>query len=654
MMASIGDLKDALVQAHNAGDTQGATVLAGEIKRLQAMPGDRGFGTAIAQGGTFGFADEARGLLGAGMDVAGGLAPASQFGQRYRDIRDQERQAYERYQTEHPIASSVGELAGGVALGIPSGIRAAGTNIGRNLAANIAAKPFTGRVTAGGLLGAAGGAGSGALAGAGAAPEMADVPMRAVGGAAIGAPMGLAGGAGAEALGSGARAVMTAAQRARSPERAAARAVERAVSRSGMTPDEALEVASMGGPRGMLADVSESTREALETTTQQSGAAQGLAKNILKARSKVQARDLLGAAGEGKKHQVLNALQKVRQDEASPLYERAFEQGVDQTGELERVFKDLEEFSPGIWNEAKKLGKLAEANKGASGAIGDLGDVRPSLRGWQYMKERLDDMVSGARGSGDNKRANAIAGTRRRLLAELDEQNPDFARARSMWAGAARFEEMIGEARKFMTEPADDFLAKVDDLADVDLEAIRVGAIQAIQDRVERGQWTHDVAKFFRTPSMERKMRALFENPADYADFQSRLSVTTQQQRTFDAVRGQSATARRLAAAAESNDWISDAMGLAGEALTGTPSPGTLVRAGQMAARQARRLKPGWNEEAREMVARQLLEQDPATRFLQDRYRQALLGQPMPQPTQGLLSGGIGMGLGAGAGLLSQ
>ncbi|MDN4634825.1 hypothetical protein QCD71_25300, partial [Sphingomonas sp. PsM26] len=64
-------------------------------------------------------------------------------------------------------------------------------------------------------------------------------------------------------------------------------------------------------------------------------------------------------------------------------------------------------------------------------------------------------------------------------------------------------------------------------------------------------------------------MKALFNDPKEYAAFQNKLKVITEKQRTFDAVRGNSATARRLAAEKDANDWISTAMDAAGELATG-------------------------------------------------------------------------------------
>ena len=76
-------------------------------------------------------------------------------------------------------------------------------------------------------------------------------------------------------------------------------------------------------------------------------------------------------------------------------------------------------------------------------------DIAPSLRGWQAIKEQLDDVEGSLRRAGKNKAANNTKALRKRLLSELDEQNPDYAEARKLWAGTMEFEELMDQGRRF-------------------------------------------------------------------------------------------------------------------------------------------------------------------------------------------------------------
>ena len=83
-------------------------------------------GRTAAQGATFGFSDELRGLVGAAFK---GDEEAETFGERYRASRDTEREALAQAREDAPILSLLGEVGGGVATGFGAagGLRALGS-----------------------------------------------------------------------------------------------------------------------------------------------------------------------------------------------------------------------------------------------------------------------------------------------------------------------------------------------------------------------------------------------------------------------------------------------------------------------------------------------------------------------------------------------
>jgi hypothetical protein len=120
-------VEDAFMQAHNAGDTANAQILADELRRMDAMAGSESplqtepqRMRAVAQGATFGGADEieARARAMAGEDYNTALA----------DIRSK----LSAYKEDQPIASSAYEMGGAL---IP--------NIAYSLATRQAAPPAT-------------------------------------------------------------------------------------------------------------------------------------------------------------------------------------------------------------------------------------------------------------------------------------------------------------------------------------------------------------------------------------------------------------------------------------------------------------------------------------------------------------------------------
>lgn len=614
----------AKVKSMHYGETDPVPVTAGDIARHSL------------QGATLNFGDELR----AGASAAlGSLTGQGDFSDLYDVTRDYERRKAAEFSEAHPVVATGAELLGGAATGILGGIKATATTGGKALAANMAAKGIRGRAKLAAGAGAATGGAGGAIAGAGAANELEDVAGDAARGGLLGLATGAAIAPGVEVVGTGLRKGAEVIRRARDPEFQAAKNIERAIERSGMDAEETLMRTAALGDDAVLADASAATRESLESMANQPGATQDRALGLLAERSSKQGGELMSDLGPGKKYETVDALKTFRREEASPQYEKAFNKGVPHTQVLEDVFEDLDAFEPGLWKKAKRLGKLSLANNGEKIADDALGNARPSLRGWQYIKEHLDDRVESLRRSGDNKAADALSGTRRRMLNEIDSLNPDFAQARAKWAGAAQFEEMLNKANRFMTISGAEFESMMKGMTPIDREAVRIGAIQAIEDKIERGQWTHDAAKLFRTPAMKRKMSLLFDDKKDFANFLNKLKAATEKQRTFDAVRGNSATARRQAAEKESNSWV-DKLINAAEGLS-SPTEGVKKGAGLL-ARHVGKIKPGMSEEAREATAALLLEADPAARLSNLHYGRGLLNAPLPQSKRPLLAPGIG------------
>ena len=634
---------------------QAKAMLMAESPTAQAQTSSITADDLVRQGlseATFRFGDELRGAASAALGAATGQGD---FSQLYRDARDYERQKQAEFESAHPFAAGAASLAGGLALGIPAGIRLGASRLAQPLAQRVADMGLLKRLGAASGIGATSAGATGLLAGAGQADTIADVPAQAAQEGLTGAFGGWLLGPAFEAGATTVRGLGSILSRARDPNLQAAKNIERATGRAQMTPEETLQRASAMGPTGVLADTSESARSLLDSMTQQPGAARDLAMRQLEERSRRQGSELLAELGPGKKHETLKALQKFRADEASPVYERAYARGVEHNDALESIYEDLQEQVPGIWEAAKKLGKGKLRNEGKNISEEALGDARPSLRGWQAMKETLDDSISSLEAVGKRKQAGVLRDLRSRLLNELDSQNLDYKKARGMWSDSLQFEEQMKAADRFMSATGADFEEMMSGLSKIDREAVRIGAVQAIEDRIERGQWTQDVAKFFRTPAMDRKMRALFNSNRDYADFKNRLVAATEKQRTFDAVRGNSATSRREAARAESNDWIGKAMEATYDVATGSPTS-TIRRGVQLAGNALGALKPGASEAAREATARMLLQADPDQRMLDQIYRNLLLqSRVMPPPAAPLSPGLLGGVIGSqGAGLLGR
>ena len=315
--------------------------------------------------------------------------------------------------------------------------------------------------------------------------------------------------------------------------------VRRAIEAQG-GPSEAAGRSAALGPGATLADTGEQTLALLDSMASQPGATATQAGRQLARRSRRQIDELTEAIGEGRAAEAIEASKRFRSEQASPLYEQAFAEGVPHTDTLEELFS-----RPAVvraWQAAKRRGQ------NISGIDPDAyGSTRPSLEGWQAVKESLDDQVSALRRAGRDKQAIEIEqNILDPLLAELDEASPLYREARQMWAGSKAFDDAIEKGRRFVREPSAVATGTLEALGDAEREAYKIGAVQAIQDMLESQGWTHDATKRFRTPRMERKLKALLGSE-EYADFANRLEASRVKQATFGRVGKGSDTARREA-----------------------------------------------------------------------------------------------------------
>lgn len=199
---------------------------------------------AVGQGASLGFADEIE---------AGVRAPFSD--RSYKDIRDEIRGQNDAFTSEHQVASTLANLAGGVVTG--GGVVKAvggGAKAGASLLQ---------RMAAGGRVGA----GAGAIGGAGVAEEIGDVPRSVMVGAGIG---GVAGGA-LSGVGDAVRGVRNVAAglgqgdkpagavrkfiQAESPELAGGRRVLAAAERGGQSLDDLANASTRADAHTALAEV---------------------------------------------------------------------------------------------------------------------------------------------------------------------------------------------------------------------------------------------------------------------------------------------------------------------------------------------------------------------------------------------------------------
>lgn len=586
----------------------------------QMSPVAQGALTA-AQGATFNFADEMAGLVNP----------------QYRDVV---RGATQQFAAERPMAAAGLELAGGLATAPFTGPLSLGrgaTTMGRvaRTAGDIAAQ--------------------GALSGAGAADEGDRLT-----GAAMGAGTGLAIGGGANVLGRAVRgaAITPIASRMPGvmgiapetlggynvrpdyPRERLAELLERDAQARIMTGVEPGQEAVMTAARlrklGKEAPIAAAGGNTLaeidmlanlpgtagrQLTMQQRRVAAGRGGAITETAERA-----TGVTRSAEDE--LTNLAKKQADAAGPLYSK-----------LRDVTFPVDEELQSILGRARL--DLGAAQRTATRRGEPTAQLRSLKQGDQLpfaaadqLKRSLWDKAQAARRKGANNEAADLDRLRLDLVKKLDSLSPDYAKARETYAGFAELETAVELGRGALSESSEALSKLTKDLTPSELEAFRVGAVDALRGVAGSQAGQTRLLNMYKEPELQGKLRAIFGN--DFRQFQ-RMILSQEELKKLERVGGGSQTFKRLAQAQDQKDTF--------DLLQASQAATNPVGAFQLLQQKATQY--GMPEEQRNRLAKLLMLRDePAQaelRNMQEYMRRRAAGQALGRQVSGRV-GAFGAG----------
>lgn len=520
----------------------------------------RGFINA-AQGPLFGFADELGAGVAAGIDRVTGRNPGMSFGDLYGRYRDLARGASEQYQRDNPVMAPVGQVAASLPLfGVTRAFEqmlpaASRMGIVRNAA-----------ITGGAL---------GALGGAGDAETMADVPASA----ALGGATGAAASGVMSGLGQGLGAIGTNVRARFSDKTAGDLARERlatALVRDDSGTGQAAARLRKLGPEATLADAGgRNTRELLDTMATMPGRTGDRVETMIRGRQVGRPERIVeGAAGLAGGRQLpaeLAALTRQQADNASPLYNAIRDIPVAADDRLQRILQ-----RPVIQDA------IAQARVAAANADEVLPDIKAgetvSMAVWDRIKRGLDDVIGLKKRGVDAGTANNAAKstlsdavrTKQELLGVLDDLVPDYKRARNAFSGPAALKDAMEDGRSlFATKPVD-LRAMLDSMTISERDAFRVGAMQALREKIGTESGQTAVLKFWKEPATRERLQAVFPDARTYRKFEAALLGEGQLKLLEQAGRGSQTASRQARMDDEGAAFLRDAVDI-GSAVKGNP-----------------------------------------------------------------------------------
>ena len=234
----------------------------------------------------------------------------------------------------------------------------------------------------------------------------------------------------------------------------------------------------------------------------------------------------------------------------------------------------------------------------------------PDTRGWEYIRQALDDMIEAQRdplrGNRLTNEGRILVGLQDRIFSEVRRENPAYNSALSVWAGAHRVENAVEAGREVLNQSPEATRRALQGLSEAEQQGYRIGVATAIRDKVGSGNLTQNaLLKFFGSKDQIESLRAAFPNAEQFRAFREAMFAEAKKRQTYNVVKGNSTTAKQLADMADAGG-LKETADFAQNAATGGITSATLKWVGS-------RLKVlgGFTPEVADQVQRRLLTADP-------------------------------------------
>jgi hypothetical protein len=511
------------------------------VKQSGGRTSEYGAGRSLAQGATFGFADELESLMKS-------LSGQGTYEQNLAALE----LAKQKYGQENPKTALATEIAGGLPYAL---VPFLGTAKYAQMASNAAPMVRAG-VTAG--ASAVTGALTGALGGAGAA----GVGERMVGAQAGGTLGGLVGGAApavAKGVGmAGSKVVdvtsgipvlqqvgkavgVATGQSIDYANRAKAKLLE-ALYRDKVSPaDLEKMILAATKPVGLVDIAGENVRSLADVAQKYPSTARQVAKTALEERAAGQGERIQGdiskyLGGFTDPFDYTAAIAQRQKEVSSPLYQKAYAYG-EVTDPKVLKFLELPQF--------KTATKEAQGLLEAEGRTVDMS--RPTVETLDNIKRGLDALIFAQIKEGKLSELGKIYKKKKNeFLSELDTAVPDFGRARAAFAGEAELLDATKLGQDFYKQTAAEANRTFAKLSASEQEAYKVGALDAVKEKIISAKDTADIRKrIFGSPSERSRVSSLFPDDATFKQFEKDMMTESMMRKTQEKILGNSATFER-------------------------------------------------------------------------------------------------------------
>lgn len=517
----------------------------------------------INQGLTLGFGDE----IEAGINAVGAAIRGDNIEEAYNSNINTIRSQRQQFQAESPATAIAAELAGGIGAGAVGGVKLAAQipqRFGQAARAAATAAP------------------AGAIAGAGASDPSTDAGFLEslsdrLEGALKGGLIGGIFGAGVPAaVQSGKNIVESGAAKIRGEfvgaKSKSLRKIAEAMERDGLSLTDVMRKKALSGPQATLADVGgDNTQQLLDAIANQPGHGVNRVKKALIGRlqgQRTRIKDSIRGFVHPEAENLLEArgaIESAMKQKAQPIYHSALSSKIDITPDIKNIL-DRPKIKPLI----KKAITSAQSDTDLpTDLVSGLDADNPNMVVLDYVKKSIDDRIR--KTVGNERRI--FTSAKNKLVSFIDDQVPDYGKARKVWADDAKRIEALELGQDIFKEAKKGALnveKTFNSMSVSEQEMFKLGAanemfrlMDNVGDTLEGRPSASLLKKIYDTPAQKQAINAILENPRMVRQFERMLKSEKNFIEISNRTLSNSSTSKRLANQADLSMDVSDAAEIA-------------------------------------------------------------------------------------------
>lgn len=192
-------------------------------------------------------------------------------------------------------------------------------------------------------------------------------------------------------------------------------------------------------------------------------------------------------------------------------------------------------------------------------------------------KRAIDDQINSAMREGQMGKARSFIKLKNSLVSEADRAIPEYKQGRQLFAGKATLENAAEMGQEFFKMKPRDVADTVRNMGDSEKRMFRLGAKQALIDKLDTMQITRDKVKaLFGRGGDAEKLRFAFESPQQFRQFSEAMQREANFIRTRRAAQANSTTAKQLFDESASFDALETARSAAGDPVAAASQVGRI------------------------------------------------------------------------------